>query len=172
MFFPQLSRNVYHVILLVLIGSISLYSFLRLFTFSSEFPKIETEHFQLAVIFFIILYETGKANKIMILIITIVFLPALIGILFTVMHWPYGRITMLISISIILGCLFVNATKYSQDKIITVIILLYPAIHFIAISASLFHLPVSAPLWVLNVVIMLLVSISLGINLGRKMRKV
>ncbi len=171
MLLGQLSRKYYHVILMIIIGCISLYDLFFLFTFSKDFSRINTEYFQLIVIVFIILYETANSNKTLRIINTIAFPIAFIGALFTLQHWPYGRMVMLISFLIILVSLFINAIKYSQAKTIAVIILLYPMIHFIAISATIFRLPFRSTLWMLNVVVMLFVSISIGINVLKERNK-
>ncbi len=171
MLLQQLSRKYYHVILMIIMGCISLYDFLFFFTFSRGFIRIHTEYFQLLLIAFIILYETANSKKTLRIINTVALSLAFIGALFTVQHWPFGRMAILISFLIILVCLFINAIKYSQAKIIGVIILLYPIIHFIAISASLFRLPFRNAFWVLNVVVMLFVSISLGIHVLKERKK-
>jgi hypothetical protein len=158
-----MNRKIYYVILLILLGIISIYSSLRLFTFSSEFPVVDTEHFQIAILFFIILYETETAPKYLRIINYVIYPFALTGILFTIQHWPHGVITMLLSFGIILVCLFVKSFWFSKTKIIDTIILLYPLTYFIALSFTIYHRPIMATLWILNILGMLVISVSLTI---------
>ena len=113
----------------------------------------------------IIIGETIKSKKTIQTtnIIFIVF--SLFGLMFTIMHWPFGRLLFLIPILFIIVILFISSFKNRVHKLDTTIILAIPFARFLCTWTAISNFPGFGLLCIIEIIIMFLVLVVLGMKL-------
>lgn len=114
----------------------------------------------------IIIFEALDAKKTHQKIIFWLLPLTIIGLLFSIMHWPFGLLMFLGSLLIILTVLFISATKSETNRTDNIMILLFPISRFIFMTTKIFHLP--AFWWTFDLFIMGLLATYLAVRLAKR----
>ncbi|MDQ3048472.1 MAG: hypothetical protein M3R27_13065 [Bacteroidota bacterium] len=136
-----MKRRTYYYIVASGLTAIFIYTLLGTFLRQLDLPILPIEGLRVLFALFIIIYEAASAKKIVKIISFSLFPLALIGYMFRIMHWPFGLLMFLGSLSLILTVLFINAFKSVDNRVEKIVILVYPLSHFIFIITSIYHLP-------------------------------
>ncbi len=166
-----MTRKTYYYFLLISLGLTSLYFFLRFSLF--WFFDITLNNYNALPSFiaiFILIYETIHAKKNIKTFNAILFAFLFIGYAFIVMHWPFGRLIFLGSISAIALGLIINTFKIGEGKHLAFIILIIPVFRLCFMLITIYHFPGTGVLWFIENVIMAIVAIAIGMKLFRDQR--
>lgn len=164
-----MTRKTYYYILAFSFLIIPLFFLFDNFIFS--FLGIRNNYIFIArnvLIVFIVLYETACAENVFKLINRIAIPIMFIGIMFKIMHWPFGLLLFLVSAITIILVLFISNIKNSSEKNVIFLILLLPTIHLLNIFRGIFHYPGGGLVGFFELLVMLFVGIILAIRLYNK----
>ena len=160
-----MTRKTYYYILSISFILIALYSVLDAFVLSGM--RINNS-FMFSVrnitIIFILIYETIHAGKV-IRIINMIALPLLfIGLMFILMHWPFGVALFLFPALLVVLGLFTNTLKNEKERASTLLILSIPLFHLIGMSIKIFHYPGAGLVFFSAFILMFITGIVVGIR--------
>jgi hypothetical protein len=162
----------YHCILAIALGVISLYFWICvLFLKDRGIHPYNTETVKNLIFLAIILVETSRAKKIFKILNSILFLVGTIGCMFLTMFWPFGQFLFFVpAFAIILNLFADNFTRF-PDRLVTNCILLFPMFHLVCIFITIKRLPGGSAFWLLDYIIMGIISLIIAIDLFKSHKK-
>ena len=113
----------------------------------------------------VLIYETYYAGKAFHILNSVLFVFSWIGFMFTIMHWPFGRIIFLLPLFIGAGGLLINAFRLTSDRALRCIILLFPLFHLITVTGMILHWSMRTTLIIFDFILMGCVAIAIFIKL-------
>jgi hypothetical protein len=84
---------------------------------------------------------------------------AIVGYLFAIQHWPYGRVLFIGSFAIIISLLFWDSVRSRTNRGINLCILAFPAIHLLVITGYIYRINFG---FILDLIAMSFVAIVVG----------
>lgn len=130
--------------------SLTLLAFLIYFTLSIEFfrewglrrPPVSRIMELLALL--IVVYEMINSSRRTLNIGFILIPVAIVGLLFTIQHWPGARLLLLVPFFLLLTFLLIDAAKSTVNRLERILVLVVPLSWLIFMTLSSFHIP---PFW-------------------------
>lgn len=156
-----MSQKLYYYIIAITLGLIALYFWTCVFILKDygHYPY-NTARFQNIIAFLIILFHTNKARK-GLRIVNFILLPiAIIGLMFLIMHWPFGRLLFFPPSILIIIALFLNNSINSPERFTTYFILIFPLFHLLCFYLTVSRLPVQSSFRLLDFILMGMVSLT------------
>ncbi len=161
----QMNARSYHVVLLITLSGLIIYDLTSILYIFPNFYFPSNQTLKNLIALFIIWYETNRSSKPIGYINIVLSFITLIGYLFALQHWPYGTISFVGSLSIMLALLLLNAAKVKSKLRFNFIILLFPTTQLLFIVSKIYHLPYSFVFLLLNLLSMGIVVSVVGYKL-------
>ncbi len=137
-----MTRKTFYLIIACGLATIFVYILLKIYLLRDlELPNYDTSRLKNCIATLIIFYEAVYAKNPFRTIVLILFPINLIGLFFSIMHWPYGQLIFLSSLLIILTSLLINAAKSVTNSLEKLIVLVYPISRLILLITNIYHLP-------------------------------
>lgn len=167
-----MTRKLYYYIIAITLGLIALYFWTCVFILKDNgiYPY-NTTRIQNLIVLLIMLFQTAHAKKTFKILNSTLLPITIIGLMFLIMHWPFGRLLFFVpSIIILVGLLLNNSTKNSE-RLTTYIILTFPPFHLLCFYITINHFPGQGLFRLLDFILMGIVSIAVSIRLYRLSRQ-
>ena len=112
----------------------------------------------------ILVVETIRSNRTVRTLNLVLFISALLGFSFMVMHWPFGRLIFFSTLFGIMLTIVVHRLKCKTDNF-TFVLLTVPLVRVVCTWTAIYDFPGYGPLWIIEFIIMTLVLIFLIVKL-------
>jgi hypothetical protein len=162
-----MTRKVYYYILAITLSLIVIYAVAGIFfrkNFGISYSAIA--HLKDLIALFIVLYHTAQSKKIIRILNTLLLPACMFGLVFLIMHWPFGKILFFIPATIILIGLFADLFIRVPERLTTFFILLFPAFQLLYIYAVIHRS--GGPFAVLAIFLMGIIALALIIRILRQ----
>jgi hypothetical protein len=117
---------------------------------------------------YIVWNETKRAKRITGVIVSIFALFTLMGFVFTIQHWPFGRTIFSGALGLVLTLIVYNASRNKAGRVVRLLTLLFPLVHVVFLNLRLSHLEGQTEIWMLDMLTLFLLSGSVGLYLIKK----
>jgi len=167
-----MTQKLYYYIIAITLGLIALYFTTCVFILKDlGIYPYNTTRIQDLIALLIVLFQTVNAKK-GFRILNFILLPiTLIGLMFLIMHWPFGRLLFFVpSIIILIGLLLNNLSK-TPERLTTYFILTFPPFHLLSFYITINHSLGQGLFRLLDFILMGIVSIAVSIRLYRLSRQ-
>jgi hypothetical protein len=159
-----MTPKVYHLIVFVVCTLLTLH-----FAAYMLFPDVKwlgstvTGRIKDVLALFILFMQSCHASRFVQRANVILSFFAILGILFAVQHWPFGRILFICTFGVSILLLFIDSLRQKTSRTFNLIILLFPLSHLVMIGTKILY-GVSV-LFFLDLFVLLVVAVVLGYRL-------
>lgn len=166
-----MTRKLYYYIIAITLGLIALYFLTSVFILRDYgIYAYNTTRIQNLIVLVIVLFQIAHAKRIYKLLFYTLLPVAIIGLLFLIMHWPYGRLLFFVPSIIILVGLLINNLNKNPERITTYFILSFPLFHLFCFHIARNHFPGQGIFRVLEFILMGIVSCAVSFRLYKLSR--
>jgi len=171
-----MAQKTYYFIIAITLGLIAIYFGACVFSFNvlkMDIRPFNTQPIINLIVLLIIIYQTAHTSHKTYKLLNFILLPvAIIGFLFTIMHWPFGRILFFIPVAVTLFLLMLDNVAKTRERRTIYFIMAFPLVHLAYVYWAINHLPGQGIFYILDHCTMGIVASVVSVRLFNQHRSI